>query len=41
MKRVTVESTRGKAWYEDSVMNSPYRIQPLVEMKTIWHPSGA
>ena len=41
LKRVTVESTKGKAWYEDSEMDSPYRIQPFVEMKTIWHPSGA
>ena len=41
LKRVTVESTKGKAWYVDSEMHSPYRIQPFVEMKTIWHPSGA
>lgn len=41
LKRVTVAGTKGKAWYVDSEMHSPYRIQPFVEMKTIWHPSGA
>jgi acyl-CoA reductase-like NAD-dependent aldehyde dehydrogenase len=41
LKRVTVATTKGKAWYDDQEMHSPYRIQPFVEMKTIWHPSGA
>jgi acyl-CoA reductase-like NAD-dependent aldehyde dehydrogenase len=41
LKRVTVDSSKGKDWYDLDKMNSPYRIQPFVEMKTIWHPSGA
>ena len=41
LKRVTVDSSKGKDWYDLDRMNSPYRIQPFVEMKTIWHPSGA
>ncbi len=41
LKRVTVDSSTGKDWYDLQKMNSPYRIQPFVEMKTIWHPSGA
>ena len=41
LKRVTVESIKGKDWYSCEKMNAPYRIQPFVEMKTIWHPSGA
>ena len=41
LKRVTVDSSKGKDWYDADEMNSPYRIQPFVEMKTIWHPSGA
>ncbi|MDP7063309.1 MAG: aldehyde dehydrogenase family protein [Planctomycetota bacterium] len=41
LKRVTVDTSKGKEWYDLERMNSPYRIQPFVEMKTIWHPSGA
>ncbi len=41
LKRVTVSTTKGKGWYDDQQMHSPYRIQSFVEMKTIWHPSGA
>ena len=40
LKRVTVEKMKGADWYHVERMHSPYRIQPFVEMKTIWHPSG-
>ncbi len=40
LKRVTVEKINGPAWYHETKMHAPYRIQPFVEMKTIWHPSG-
>ncbi|MHC4380072.1 MAG: aldehyde dehydrogenase family protein [Planctomycetota bacterium] len=40
LKRVTVEKMKGADWYDTQHMHSPYRIQPFVEMKTIWHPSG-
>lgn len=41
LKRVTIEKAKGKDWYDVEQMHSPYRIQPFVEMKTIWHPSGS
>ncbi|MDA0666532.1 MAG: aldehyde dehydrogenase family protein [Planctomycetota bacterium] len=41
LKRVTIEKVKGKDWYDVEQMHSPYRIQPFVEMKTIWHPSGS
>ena len=41
LKRVTVEKVKGKDWYDVDQMHAPYRIQPFVEMKTIWHPSGS
>ncbi len=40
LKRVTVRETEGAAWYDDSC-RSPWWIEPFVEMKTMWHPSGA
>ncbi|MFK5955968.1 MAG: aldehyde dehydrogenase family protein [Planctomycetota bacterium] len=41
LKRVTIEKVSEKDWYDVAKMHAPYRIQPFVEMKTIWHPSGA
>jgi acyl-CoA reductase-like NAD-dependent aldehyde dehydrogenase len=38
VKRVTV---RGKVdWLDEAECQSPWWIEPFVEMKTIWHPSG-
>ena len=28
-------------WLDDDACHSPWRIEPFVEMKTMWHPSGA
>jgi len=28
-------------WFDDDQLHSPWMIEPMVEMKTIWHPSGA
>ncbi|MBX3377319.1 MAG: aldehyde dehydrogenase family protein [Phycisphaeraceae bacterium] len=39
VKRVTV---RGRTdWFDEAEWHSPWWIEPFVEMKTIWHPSGA
>ncbi len=38
VKRVTVRD--GVNWLDDQACNSPWWIEPFVEMKTIWHPSG-
>ncbi|MDX9910921.1 MAG: aldehyde dehydrogenase family protein [Phycisphaerales bacterium] len=37
MKRVIV--CRASDWF-DADFDGPWRIEPLVELKTIWHPSG-
>lgn len=37
MKRVIIQ--RAADWF-DAELESPWRIEPLVELKTIWHPSG-
>ena len=51
LKRVRVfqspESKRGAKpvpsvdWFDDDACHSPWMIEPFVEMKTMWHPSGA
>lgn len=41
LKRVHVREITGEGWLDDSVCESPWWIEPFVEMKTIWHPSGA
>lgn len=51
LKRVTVrevgapgESNRkggGSGWYDEAETRSPWWIEPFVEFKTVWHPSGA
>jgi acyl-CoA reductase-like NAD-dependent aldehyde dehydrogenase len=38
LKRVTVRAE--VAWHGD-VCHSPWWIEPFVELKTVWHPSGA
>jgi acyl-CoA reductase-like NAD-dependent aldehyde dehydrogenase len=40
LKRVRTEQINPDAWYEPSACESPWRIEPFVEMKTIWHPSA-
>ncbi len=39
IKRVRVEDRVD--FYDDEACESPWRIEPLVEMKTIWHPSAS
>ena len=50
LKRVTIvmgtPSGSGKRiaapdWFDDDACHSPWLIEPFVEMKTMWHPSGA
>ena len=38
IKRVRIEDSVD--FYDDEACESPWRIEPLVEMKTIWHPSA-
>lgn len=40
LKRVKVETVEPDAWYDAAVFESPWRIEPFVETKTIWHPSA-
>lgn len=39
VKRVTV--WEGVDWLDDEACGSPWAIEPFVEFKTMWHPSGA
>lgn len=39
LKRVCVRDTSGAAWF-DEACESPWWIEPFVEMKTTWHPSA-
>lgn len=38
IKRVTIRSV--KDWHDAAECQHPWWIEPLVEMKTVWHPSG-
>jgi acyl-CoA reductase-like NAD-dependent aldehyde dehydrogenase len=38
IKRVTVREVAD--WYDDGECGSPWVIEPFVEFKTVWHPSG-
>ncbi|MHC4422757.1 MAG: aldehyde dehydrogenase family protein, partial [Planctomycetota bacterium] len=40
LKRVRTERLEAEAWYRAALCESPWRIEPFVEMKTIWHPSA-
>ncbi len=40
VKRVRVDTVRDEQWLDETVCHSPWRIEPFVEMKTIWHPSA-
>ena len=42
VKRVHVDTiTPADAWYDAERMESPWTIEPFVEMKTVWHPVSA
>ena len=47
LKRVVVRDLPGGAgtgaggWFDDEACEGPWWIEPFVEMKTVWHPSGA
>jgi len=41
LKRVMVRDLSPAQWADDQTCESPWWIEPFVEMKTIWHPSGA
>jgi len=41
LKRVLVRNIDPEAWYHPDACESPWWIEPTVEMKTIWHPSSA
>lgn len=40
VKRVHVRKIDEQEWYEPGVCETPWMIEPFVEMKTIWHPSA-
>jgi acyl-CoA reductase-like NAD-dependent aldehyde dehydrogenase len=40
VKRVTIERIGREQWSDADVCESPWRIEPTVQMKTIWHPSA-
>jgi acyl-CoA reductase-like NAD-dependent aldehyde dehydrogenase len=40
VKRVTIRPPETD-WFDEAACHSPWWIEPFVEMKTIWHPSGA
>jgi len=40
LKRVDVRDLQDDAWFEADETESPWQIEPLVEMKTVWHPTS-
>lgn len=40
IKRVTVRELAAGDYFDDAACQSPWWIEPFVEMKTIWHPSA-
>ena len=40
LKRVRVIKRREQEWFDPEICESPWEIEPFVEMKTIWHPSA-
>jgi len=40
VKRVQVRRVGPRRWFEPETTASPWWMEPFVEMKTIWHPSG-
>ncbi|MBN8646263.1 MAG: aldehyde dehydrogenase family protein [Planctomycetes bacterium] len=41
LKRVVTHALADTDWYDDARCESPWAIEPTVEMKTIWHPASA
>jgi len=41
VKRVTIRDLGADAWRDADECQSPYWIEPFVEMKTIWHPAAS
>ncbi|HVZ93638.1 MAG TPA: aldehyde dehydrogenase family protein [Phycisphaerales bacterium] len=41
VKRVRVREVGADEWFDAETCQNPWWIEPFVEMKTIWHPSGA
>ena len=40
LKRVRIETFDAKEWLDDRACAAPWRIEPFVEIKTLWHPSA-
>jgi acyl-CoA reductase-like NAD-dependent aldehyde dehydrogenase len=40
VKRVKVRDVSPDEWFDAGACQNPWWIEPFVEMKTIWHPSG-
>jgi acyl-CoA reductase-like NAD-dependent aldehyde dehydrogenase len=40
IKRVTAHALRQDDWYDADICDSPWMIEPFVDMKTVWHPSS-
>jgi aldehyde dehydrogenase (NAD+) len=40
MKRLRFCDFGDEEWFDDTVVASPWNIEPFTEMKTIWHPSS-
>lgn len=41
VKRVLTRTLTDAQWYDEALCESPWWIEPTVEIKTIWHPSAA
>ncbi|MGE3108319.1 MAG: aldehyde dehydrogenase family protein [Phycisphaerales bacterium] len=40
LKRVSIRGERGAQWFDAPRCQSPWWIEPLVNMKTMWHPAA-
>lgn len=40
LKRVRI-APAGTDWFDDDACGGPWMVEPFIEMKTMWHPSGA
>ena len=40
LKRVTIERFDDEGFHDADACDNPWRIEPFVEIKTIWHPSA-
>lgn len=41
VKRVRIRNEEGEDWFDEERCETPWWVDGFVEMKTIWHPSGA